>query len=68
MLSTCIRRGNINAIEKCTKRCKIQPLSAAFSSSSENENKTQEFFTEGEWKGCTKRFLKPLRIKSRGSG
>jgi len=67
MLSTFTRRGNINAIEKCMKRSKIQPLSVAFSSSSENENKTQEFFTEGEWKGCTKRFLKPLRIKSRGS-
>jgi hypothetical protein len=24
--------------------------------------------TEGEWKGCTKRFLAPIKINSRGSG
>lgn len=24
--------------------------------------------TEGEWKGCTKRFLAPIKINSRGAG
>lgn len=39
---------------------------AFFSTSSKNEN-DGESFSEGEWKGCTKRFLYPIRIAARGS-
>jgi hypothetical protein len=35
-----------------------------FSSNDENE----VLDTDGEWAGCTKRFLKPLRISTRGPG
>lgn len=42
----------------------VQVPRRSFSSNDENE----VLDTDGEWAGCTKRFLKPLRISTRGPG
>jgi len=42
----------------------VQVTRRSFSNNDENE----VLDAEGEWAGCTKRFLKPLRISTRGPG
>ena len=76
-LSRRISTTNNKTIEKCMKHPSIRYVlgttssnnnTSLFSSSSSKDKNTEELFTEGEWKGCTKRYIKPLRIKSRGAG
>lgn len=75
-LSRRISTTNNKTVKKCIKHPSIRSVlgttssnnnTSLFSSSSSKDKNTEELFTEGEWKGCTKRYIKPLRIKSRGA-
>ena len=71
-------RSQVSNLRLGGLRCTASPFFSTISSNAENEmdyvydeegNTGREVIDqEGEWAGCTKRFLKPLRISTRGPG
>ena len=68
LFSVAQRRSNI------TRLANLQRSLSSSADVVDNDNKVDEAYaeevidTEGEWAGCTKRFLAPLQISVRGAG
>lgn len=69
MLSSVLRSSRRLAAASSLRSATLRSMSTnGFDPSIPDEWVQEPDETEGEWKGCTKRFLAPIKINSRGSG